>query len=402
MMSKIFYYLFIFFLFGACTNFIDDSKLEIESYKSITVESINTKLKVIDLEVDQEEFDNMYENYDDGIEIEGYFKLYKNNEILIENELVEIEIKGSVSAAFVLKSLGIKFDDTYKNKENNYNLIQPELLSNHSVDKIKSIRLRNSGNDFLETMIKDVSYTKLAINANLNLDLMYAEPVVVFVNNVFFGLMNLRTEKNANGISRLYNVKKKKITLAKVNHPGELEYKDGDFDKIDDFVDAINQEDYNYLINEIDEDNFIDYMIFESYIANHDWPKNNVVFFSIDDGPFRFFLFDLDACSTRDINKSPLFFINNEIENTITDLFNVLYANNNFKLKYDLRWDYLMNSDLLSTNKFEEIVNYYKNNIEQIIPMQIEKYGFPENITSWYLNLDELKFNFKKREGFVK
>jgi len=189
MMSRIAYYLVVLFLFGACTDFDDNSKLEIQNYKTIKVESINTELKVIDLEVNQEEFDEMYEKYEEGIEIEGFFKLYKNNELLIENELVEIEIKGSASAAFSLKSLGIKFDDTYENKENNYNLIQPELLSNHSVDKVKSIRLRNSGNDFLETMVKDMSYTKLAINANLDLDLMYAEQVVVFVNNVFFGLM---------------------------------------------------------------------------------------------------------------------------------------------------------------------------------------------------------------------
>jgi len=402
MMSRIAYYLVVLFLFVACTDFDDNSKLEIQNYKTITVESINTELKVIDLVVNQEEFDEMYENYEEGIEIEGFFKLYKNNELLIENELVEIEIKGSVSAAFSLKSLGIKFDDTYENKENNYNLIQPELLSNHSVDKVKSIRLRNSGNDFLETMVKDMSYTKLAINANLDLDLMYAEQVVVFVNNTFFGLMNLRTEKNANGVSRLYSVKKSNITLAKINHPGELEYKDGNEDKINAFIDAINNENYDYLINEIDEDNYIDYMIYESYIANHDWPKNNVAFFAIDDGPFRFIMYDLDGSSTRYINESPFFFINNEIENPITNLFNVLYENPDFKSKYDTRWNFLMNSGTLNYNKFEDVVNDYKNNIEQIIPMQIEKYGSPENITSWYLNLDELKFNFKKREEFAK
>lgn len=51
-----------------------------------------------------------------------------------------------------------------------------------------------------------MSYTKLAIEAGLDLDLTYEEQTVVFVNNVFLGVMNLRTEANTSGISRLYDV----------------------------------------------------------------------------------------------------------------------------------------------------------------------------------------------------
>ena len=69
------------------------------------------------------------------------------------------------------------------------------------------------------------------------------------------------------------------ITLAKILEGGIVEKKDGDFDRIDDFIAAIDNDDYSYLSNEIDVDNFIDYMIFESYIGNRDWPKNNVRFF---------------------------------------------------------------------------------------------------------------------------
>lgn len=401
-MNKLINYIFTFLLFGACSSFTDESKLEIQNFNTLTVENIDTDLKVINLEVDQDEFDEMYENFEDEIEIDGYLNVYKNNEITIRSERVEIEIKGTVSASLKLKSLGIKFDDAYENKENDFKLINPDLLPHHSVDKIKSIRLRNSGNDFKETMVKDMIYTKLAINADLNLDLMYAEQVVVFVNNRFLGLLNLRTEKNANGISRLYGVKKKQITIAKVNGQGELELKDGDFDKIRTLIDAIDQKEYEFLIHEIDVDNFIDYMVFQTYISNSDWPHNNVIFFAIDDEPFKFFIYDLDLCNIWNIDKSPLFFIHSQFKNPISELFDVLYANNVFKLKYDLRWNYLIESGLLSANNFDEIVNQYKKNIEQIMPMQIEKYGFPGSITNWYIYFDHIKFNFREREKYVK
>ena len=51
---------------------------------------------------------------------------------------------------------------------------------------------------------------------------------------------------------------------------------------IDNFINAINNDNYNYLKKKIDVDNFIDYMIFQSYIGNVDWPFNNIRFFAID------------------------------------------------------------------------------------------------------------------------
>ena len=84
--------------------------------------------------------------------------------------------------------------------------------------------------------------------------------------------------------------------------------KDGDFDRIDDLVDAINEKDIDYLRSEIDIDNFIDYMVFESYIANEDWPSNNVRFHAIEDNKFRFVLFDLDVANQSHLNKSPPLF----------------------------------------------------------------------------------------------
>lgn len=384
----------------SCTTYEENIKKPVQNYRTLTLENINTDLKVANLIVDIDEFENMYQNFNEDIEIEGILNMYKNNEPLLEDEVIEIEIKGIFSASLELKSLGIKFNDTYDNSQ--HKLINPKTLPFHSVEKIKAFRFRNSGSDFGDTMLKDLAYTKLAINAGLNLDLSYAEQVVVFVNNEFFGVMNMRTEANTNGVSKLYDVKKKNITLAKIKEGGIVEKKDGDFDRIDRFLEAIASKNYDDVINEIDKDNFIDYIIYESYIGNRDWPKNNVRFFAIDDGLFRFILFDLDLVSTQNIDASPFAFINNSIENPITDLFNILYANASFKNSYDARFNFLMNSNLLSADKFDVIVATYKNNIEHIMPTQIEKYSFPKTLTDWYFNLEELKSNFKKRENYVK
>ncbi|MFT5908371.1 MAG: hypothetical protein ACI836_001533 [Saprospiraceae bacterium] len=396
-MKSIVYFFFISIVLIGCTSIEEDFAIDVQDYRNITHITIATHLKVANLIVDQSQFEEMYENYDEykEVEIDGLLNIYKNGVLLLENEAVEIEIKGKLSSYFKLKSLGIKFIDTYNN-EDRY-LIDTETLPFHSIDRIKAFRFRNSGNDFEKTMLKDVSYTKLAIDAGLDIDLTYAEQTIVFINGEFLGIMNLRTEANANGMSRLYNVDKDAITLAKINHHGTLEKKNGNFDKIDAFINAIDTSDFNYLIDEIDIDNFMDYMIFESLIGNSDWPKNNVRFFAIDDHPFRFVMFDLDLAAIKNLDAEPMDFINNSVKNPITDLFNVLYENQDFKNAYDVRFNTIKTSGIMDPIKFNEIVTTYKSNIEIIMPTHIEKYETPSSFTVWYLNLENLKDNFLKR-----
>lgn len=398
-MKQIIYTSIILGLVFGCTSYDNDIKINVQDYKTLTPENIDTGLKVANLILDQAEFDEMYANYTEDIEIVGMLNLYKNGVTLIENEVVEVKVKGTFSAAFELKSLGIKFDDTYHNEDRK--LINPQALPFHSLDRVKAFRFRNSGNDFKNTMIKDMSYTKLAIDAGLNLDLTYAEQAIVFVNSKFLGVMNIRTEANANGMSTLYGVSKNDITLAKIIEGGILDKKNGDFDRINNFIAAIENDDYNYVSSEIDVNNFIDYMIFESYIGNRDWPKNNVRFFAVNDKPFRFILFDLDLVATQDIDNSPISFINHPIENPITDLFNIMYANEDFRQTYDARFQSLMSSGLFSTSRFNAIVTEYKTNIEHIMPTTINKYSTPETFTEWYLNIEHLKNNFEARENYV-
>ena len=397
--------LLFFFILVNCTMFNETLKGNLISYKEVSISDFNTAFPVINIEVNQNEYDEMFTNYKKEIEIEGFLNLYRNNQQVIFNELIEVEIKGTESATFALKSLGIKFDDTFDNSRGD--LLNPKTtLPNHSLEKIKAFRLRNSGNDFKQTLLKDISYTQLVINSGLDIDLTYYEPAIVFVNNVFLGVMNLRSEGNTNGVSRLNNVRKNEITLAKVNYPGEIEKKDGDFDRIDILLKAINEQNLSYLQDNIDIENFIDYMIFQSYIANVDWPYNNVRIYAVNEGRFRFLLYDLDWANTRKKENHPLDFIrnpskyspNDAIENLITEMFNILYLDENFKTQFNNRYINIINNELLSSEEFNNIIHNNFREIEEHMPLHLEKYGDINTMIEWYRNIEYLKENFKKRE----
>ena len=252
-------------------------------------------------------------------------------------------------------------------------------------------------------MMKDLSITQLAINAGLDLDLTYGEPALVYINEAFYGLMNLRTESNANGIAGLYDVKKNKITLAKITTVVRFIKKDGDFDHIDAFVKAIKEKDIEYVKNEMDLNSFIDYMVFESYIGNSDWPHNNAKFYAIDGGKFRFILFDLDKAVWLKINKPPLKFIEDKNHsNILSDLFLLLYEEESFKEKFWTRYNFLLENGVISFDKFKPIVENNSNQIKAEMPLQIDKYKTPNSMTDWKIETVKLLDLFKVRENVVR
>lgn len=385
-------------LMVACSRFEEDYEMPVDLP---SLDEVETELPVINITVDQDEFDEMYEKVEEEIELEASFDMYRNNELVISGEEVEIEIKGGFSTRFSLKTLGIKFEDKFDNSDRS--LINPErILPHHNIDKIKAIRLRNSGSDFKNTMLKDLSITQLAINAGLDLDLTYGEPSLVYINEVFYGLLNIRTEGNTNGMAGLYGVKKKAITLAKIT-THELIKKDGDFDRIDAFVEAINRKDIAYLKEELDLVNFIDYMVFQSYIGNTDWPHNNSRFYAIEDGKFRFVLFDLDKVTWLKISKDPLTIIENKgRKNVLTDLFFALYEDQTFQQDFWNRYHELLASGLIAVEQLQAIIQANAARINSEIPLQIQKHNAPRTMIEWNIEMDKTLTLFGERELIVK
>ena len=394
--------LFILFLLtlGSCSTFdenLDDSFFNLNV--DVPLHEIATNLPIVNIEVDHNEFDRMLENFEEEIEIAGRFDLYRNHELLINQQQIELEIKGNYSKKFPLKSLGIKFEDRFDNRSRK--LIAPDyILSHHNLDFIKAIRLRNSGNDFKQTMLKDLSYSQLAIQAELDLDVAYGEASLVFINEKFYGLLNLRTEANASGMAGLYDVKKSEITLAKLV-TGTIMKKNGDFSRLDNLVNAVENKNIPFLEDEIDIDNFIDYMIFQTYVSNVDWPHTNVRFYAINNNKFRFVLYDLDVANWIKIEEGPLDLIDKKIPNFVSDLFFVLYDNVPFQKQFWKRYQEVLLIGNLNSKTFEDIVLQNLEKIELVMPLQIEEYAFPESMTEWYIQTDLLTSMFKRRRTVI-
>ena len=408
MQTKYIILIFFILVFSACSKYKEYYMVDLQPKETLDMAELSWKIPVVDILVNVDEYNNMYNNYQEDIHISGTFVLFRKGKIVVDVKGVRLGIKGNKSAEFELKSLGVLFPEPIDNTASD--LLNPvQILPFHSLGYIRSIRLRNSGNDFQHsrnaTMIKDISYTRLAIEAGLNIDLMYAEQCLVFLNSDFLGVMNMRSESTAHGIAGLYKVDPAQVTLAKVSETSSgviVEKQNGDYQRIENLLYAIDNKNIKYLKSHIDIANFIDYIIFQTFTANHDWPHSNVKFFALGNSKFSFFMYDLDNCNIRNLSHHPLQLIENSMKNPVKDLFLLLYKDEQFKAEFDNRYTELLQSGLLAPAAFENITFIYHKSIEAYMPFHIARYQHPQTLVEWYNNVDLLHAAFEKREQFVR
>lgn len=394
-------YLILFFAGILC---LGCNKLELENQNLPDVENLKagemqTSLDIVHINADQGAFNYMYGRYKEKILVDGQLSMTTpSGDSIVKNKHVKMEIKGSASAVYDMKSLGFVFDTAIRNYQGSI-LSPPEMLEQHSLEYFYTFRLRNSGNDFGVTMIKDLAYTRFAIQMGLDLELMYGKPVHAFVNDQYFGLLNLRTESGPRGMGGLLKKKPDDITIVKVDKDnGNLEIEEGNGLYATQLRKALNAGNELQLYHMLDISNFIDYLIFQDYIGNRDWPQNNVRAHSVGGAPFRFIVYDLDyaAFNTKNAKLPEMEYL----EDDVSKIYQSLREIPSFREQLEKRKKELYRK--FSPKVFNGIIDEMALQIEAEIPYLMARYQQPPNILKWKMNLDELKREFERRDHYIR
>lgn len=394
---------FIIFIFAILIT--SCSKLEVEDevlpdISGLTPSSIETQLPVINLNADPFQFNRLMIGYFTKIIIDGEFNATNNTGI---NELsdikVQLEVRGrsSVGPSYPLKSLGVTFEEPIDPIV--HSGFQPQkLLPGHHLDFVSAIRLRSSGNDFGITMMKDLVYSRFAVQNNLDLELMYGMPVQVFVNDAYYGLMNARSESNIPGISSLLKINPEEMSMVKVKDESEnLKFDEGNRSGCETFLRAIKEGDAKAIRDNVDESNFIDYIIYQDYIGNADW-ANNVKAFNSGNGKFRFIFYDVDLAG-----NVASFALQPKLEFLSADIAKVYRAfqeNKAFNERLERRKKELY--ERFSVSSFNKIVDDLATKIENDIPYLIAKYDRPKSTLHWRMEVEKLKLDFEGRDRLIR
>ncbi len=345
---------------------------------------------------------NFWQKWERPIHVEF---LDANGELQLEQN-AGVKIYGKWSRANEQKSLALHARKKYGADFFNY-----KFFNDVDINKFGSLVLRNSGNDWDKTMFRDGFMQSLA--DEVGIDRLAFRPSVVFLNGKYWGIHNLREKINKTYISTHHNVYKNNIDLLE----GYDEVIDGDnedYKQLREFIennDLSIDENYEYVKSQIDIDNFINYNLIEIYIANTDWPSNNIKYWKEKNtgSKWHWILYDTDfGFQYADTNN----FAHNTLEFALekdgpnwpnpswaTLFLRKLIENENFKNKFVNHFADFRNT-IFKSETVKNKITKYKTKIKNEIKKHIERWHTFTN-SRWEQNIGTLYIFADKRLAYL-
>ncbi len=309
---------------------------------------------------------NFWQDWEKPAAIEYYDK--NNNRQLSFD--ANIEIFGNYSQAKPQKSFEVKLSAEMGTSEIEYSLF-PDKPQIKSTDNFV---LRNSGTDWNEVHYRDAFMERVMKNTHSGY--LASDPVVVFLNGAYWGVYTVHENHDQHWIKSNFDLGKEDIDM--LIEAGNITTKFGSDNSFwDMFNYATNQNPngqqyYTDMAEMLDVNNFVDYMIAETYYGNGDWMgdwTNNIKMWRprASGGKWKYLLYDLDMGLGYSTNVSfnNIGLARNPASQSYTsDMFDALLQNSSFKTYFINRYADLINTIYKSSNMtpvsqgFEDIMRH--------------------------------------------
>ena len=325
-------------------------------------------------------------------------------EILEEDNLgysanAGVKIFGGWSRGQDQKSLSIFARSQYGQSAFDYSLFQNSEISNY-----ESFVLRNSGNDWTSTMLRDGYITSLANKTDIDHQLF--RPAVIYLNGEYWGIQNIREKVNEHFLSSHHDINPENIDLLDIQGTNPENIVHGTNVDYLNLLDYLNNNDIrdpavqSGIEGWIDINSFMQYQAFQIFIDNRDWPGNNIKFWRDHrtTGKWRWILYDTDfGFGIWD----PGAYTYNTLSFALTPngpdwpnppwstlMLRTLMENDHFQNTFINVYCDLLNN-IFSSSYLTESLDSVKNIIEDHI--QIHKERWPGSAQNWYNNISTME-----------
>jgi hypothetical protein len=211
------------------------------------------------------------------------------------NKVIDLDagtkIFGNWSRANAQKSMAFHCRKSYGTE-----FIKYRIFDERPFDEFKDLVLRNSGNDWNNTMFRDGLMTGLTVG--MNLEQQAFRPASIYLNGEYWGLLNIREKINEQMLALHHDVDPDDVTILEGN--GQVVAGNNtDYMSMISFLEQNTLSvpaNYSKMHEWIDVGSFIDYFASQIYFRNHDWPGNNIKYWKTNDssGRWRWILYDTD------------------------------------------------------------------------------------------------------------
>ncbi|MEL6660082.1 MAG: CotH kinase family protein [Bacteroidota bacterium] len=352
----------------------------------------------------QQDFPHFGANFWEDWERPAHFALYQEDGTLEANYDAGVKIFGGWSRALDQRSLSL-----FARRQYGYGEFDNAFFDDRPYDSYQALVLRNSGNDWNNTMMRDATLTGLMRGADL--EYQAYRPMVVYINGEYWGIHNMREKINEHFLAAKWDVSPDEIDLLEAG--GSVIHGDnGDYLNLLDFIRTANlssPDNYELVRSQMDLDNFALYQAAQIFFDNTDWPGNNIKFGRYHGGKWRWILFDTDfGFGTWNAFN----YFNNTLAFALepngpgwpnppwaTFLLRELTQATQFRNLFVNRFADELNSRFLP-ERVNEHIDSVAARIEDEIPTHFDRWG--ESSGSWTNRINNMKNFADERPAFIK
>ena len=291
-----------------------------------------------------------------------------------------------------------------------YSKFEESFFETLNYTDFQSLVLRNSGQDWSRSSIKDITLTSLMRGSDL--DFQEHNSVATYINGDYWGLYNMREKNNEHMLASKHNIDADDITIL-TNDAEVLEGDNSDYNTLIEYVSAVDlsvDTNFEYVSDRIDLTNYALYQAANIYYNNTDWPGNNIKFWNHPNGKWRWIMYDTD------FGFGPWWSLGNYWEDTLsfaleangtdwpnpswsTLLFRKLTTNIGFRNQFINRYADEMNTRFLADNVKTHIETLYQK-IASEVPFHYERWSQDPNAAVYYR--DQMKEFADQRPSYAK
>jgi len=362
-------------------------------------------------------------NFWKDIKVPAIIQFFETDKKLQFSEGVETSVMGNWSRAERKKSIAVKF-----NERTGKSVLEYPLFPKYkNLTKFRKFVLRNNGGNFGKTMIEDPMMQSLVDDRKI--DYQKYRPVVVFINGKYFGLHQMMEAANEDYLYTNYNLNSEQVEFYDAG--GNLvQGTAANWKKLNDYLysqvkskgadkDTLSDSSYAVVNTMMEVYNYIDYMAFEMYINNTDWPANNMRWWrSRTDGLWRWLIYDTDCgfgswaqTESRNLASNNMFsFLTEKIESTDSAAYPngrvwsfplfALLQNSSFKEDFINRYATLLATNF-SPSRVKNRIDELYSEISSEVPRDSACWGKSVYVKSKKEYIDRMKTFADDRHEYV-
>lgn len=298
------------------------------------------------------------------------------------NQRCGLRTHGGASRWYQQKGMKLYARDEYGKKKFSFPFFGPT-----SLDKFKRVCLHPFHcSNWLQTGGQE--YLSQTIAHNLDFESLAVREVVVFINGEYWGIYTMEEAPDERFIESHFDADLDLLTIIKYwgvpyyGDPSGWQALSGWFNT----ADLSQPDDWAYATERIDVSSFLDYMLYETFSANLDWPQNNVKLWRLAPGErFRWLFYDGDGCFTLPEYNA----INHSLNSGGNSKVFIHFRENEEFLRMFRERYYELRETCLGYSYMKSVLDEYGRLVEGEVPRQSQRFRFPTSVNRWQADMQQ-------------